>query len=101
MIVSAAEARQALGTEEADDALLERLSRAAEARINTLLGFELDAEELPDDLRQAIHLLIGHWFENREAALVGVSAQAIPEGVWDIVNEHRLWGFGEGTDDNE
>ncbi|MFZ5690539.1 MAG: head-tail connector protein [Pseudomonadota bacterium] len=100
MIVSIDEAKVALGvTESTDDALIERLSRAAEARINALLGSDLDPENVPDDLRQAITLLLCHWYENREAALVGVSAQSIPHGVWDIVNEHRPFSFG--LDDDE
>lgn len=102
MIVSVAEAKESLGqTESLDDALIERLSKAAEARINALLGFTMAAETVTEDLKQAIRLLIGHWYENREAALVGVSAQEIPDGVWDIVNENRNWSFGEEEEDDE
>lgn len=100
MIVSAADLRAALGTETADDTLLARLSAAAEARINALLGYDLTPSPAPAaDLVQAIYLLAGHWYENREASLVGVSAQEIPQGVWDIVNEHREWTFGEADAD--
>jgi hypothetical protein len=102
MIVSINEAKATLGvTESADDALIERLSRASEARINALLGSPINPENAPDDLVHAIHLLIAHWYENREATLVGVSAQQIPHGVIDIVNEHRPFAFGLEGDEDE
>lgn len=82
-----------------DDAVLDRLLAAATAHIERLLGFKItDEEEFPDgtpaDLELAILQLAADWYENREATLVGVSAQAIPFGVLDIVNEYRRYTFG-------
>lgn len=86
-------------TSTADDAILTRLLAAATAHVERLLGFKLDdTTELPDgapaDLELAVLQLAADWFENREASLVGVTAQAIPFGVQEIVNEYRKYIFG-------
>lgn len=80
------------------DEVLTRLLGASTAHVERLLGYRLtDIEKLPDgppaDLEQAVLMLAADWYENREASLVGVSAQPIPFGVHAIVNEHREWSF--------
>jgi len=84
--------------------VLPRLLAAATAHIERLLGFKVtDTDEFPDgtpaDLELAILQLAADWYENREASLVGVSAQPIPFGVEQIVNEHRRYTFGASNDD--
>jgi uncharacterized phage protein (possible DNA packaging) len=86
-------------TESADDLQLERLLAAAVAHVQRLLGFKLDdATEFPEgtpaDLELAVLQLAADWYENREASLVGVTAQPIPFGVREIVNEYRRYSFG-------
>ena len=101
MIVTVEEMKQQLGFTDdmgsLDDELLEGKIEAAQAHIERLLGYKL-AEEFPSnsvpaDLKEAIRLLTAHWYENREASIVGVSAQEIPYGIRDIVREHRNWSF--------
>lgn len=88
-----------------DDLLLTRLLAAATAHVERLLGFKLEDEfppttdeppksTVPADLELAVLQLAADWYENREASLVGVSAQAIPFGVREIVNEYRNYTFG-------
>lgn len=82
-----------------DDAVLTRLLAAATAHVERLLGFKLDdADELPAgapaDLELAILQIAADWYENREATLIGVSAQPIPYGAREIVNEYRKYTFG-------
>lgn len=75
----------------ADDALIGRLIDAAKAQIAADLGFAY-----PDDnkaIDQAALMLVAHWYENREASLVGVNAQSVPIGVTDIVNNHRNYSW--------
>lgn len=82
-----------------DDDLIERKIEAAQAHIENLLGFEIEEEwtpsKIPPELKECVCLLAAHWYENREATLVGVNAQTLPFGVPEIVNEHRRWSFGE------
>ncbi len=82
-----------------DDAVLTRLLAAAQKHVERLLGYALsDTVELPDgapeDLQQAVFMLAADWYGNREATLVGVTAQPIPFGVASIVAEHRRYTFG-------
>lgn len=84
-----------------DDALIERKIAAAQNHIERLLGFKIeetyggtDQDEIPPALVEAVCQLAAHWFENREATLIGVNGQELPFGVWQIVNEYREYSFG-------
>lgn len=56
------------------------------------IEFEAGYETIPGDLRQAMLLLIGHWYENREAALAG-DLKSIPLGVDRILRKYRVAAF--------
>ncbi len=98
-IVTLATAKQHLNiTDEADDAVIQSKINAAEAHIEQLLGFTLasgfgSSTGVPDDVREAILQLTGHFYENREASLVGISAEEIPFGVWPLIAAHREYVF--------
>lgn len=84
-----------------DDALLARKIAAAQDHIERLLGFKIETryggegkEPVPAALVEAVTMLAAHWYENREASLIGISAQDLPFGVWPIVNEYREYSFG-------
>ncbi|WP_421360287.1 head-tail connector protein [Agrobacterium rosae] len=80
-----------------DDALIERKIMAAQDYIERLLGFKIETtypDGIPPSLVEAVCQTAAHWYENREATLVGVSAQELPFGVWPIVNEFREYSFG-------
>lgn len=87
----------------ADDALLGRKIAAAQDHIERLLGFKIETAyppagdppiaTVPPALKEAVLQLSAHWYENREATLVGVTAQELPFGVWSIVNEYREYSF--------
>jgi hypothetical protein len=83
-----------------DDAMLGRKIAAAQGYIERLLGFKIeetyggeDQDEVPPALAEAVLQTAAHWYENREAILVGVSAQELPFGVLSIVNEYREYSF--------
>jgi len=57
-------------------------------------GYEADAGDpdawnAPDDIKQAVRLLVAHWFANREAAVVGTVAEEIALGVERILRNYR------------
>jgi uncharacterized phiE125 gp8 family phage protein len=60
------------------------LAPANAIEIDFVAGYG-SASDVPAVWKQAILLLIGHWYENREAALVGPIAREIPMGVKSLV----------------
>lgn len=85
-------------TEATDDAVLTRLLAAATAHFEQQVGYVLDDEdELPDgvpaDIEQAVLMIAAHWYENREATLVGVVAQELPIGVADVIRNRRVYSY--------
>ena len=53
--------------------------------IQIVIGYG-DPDDVPQEFKQAIMLMIGHWYENREQVTVGEIAREIPMGV-----EALLW----------
>jgi uncharacterized phiE125 gp8 family phage protein len=52
-----------------------------------------EAEDVPQALRQAILLLVGHWYANREAVNVGNITTALPMSVEALVAPYRRVGI--------
>ena len=84
-----------------DQAVCARLVDAAQDHMERQLGFKITTrfggvgqEAIPESLKQAVLLLGGHWFENREGTLVGVTAQALPYGVTEIIGDFRDYTYG-------
>jgi Phage gp6-like head-tail connector protein len=85
-------------TDNADDDLIQSKINASEAHIEQLLGSTLATgftgpAGVPDDVKEAILQLVGHFYENREATLVGISAEEIPFGVWQLLAPYREYVF--------
>lgn len=96
--VSTEEALEHLNLDSGETSVIERKIVAAQAHIEKLLGYtfaeQFEGEEnTPEDLKEAVLHLVGHWYENREATLVGVTAQELPFSVWQIIAENRAWSF--------
>lgn len=52
------------------------------------------ANVMPDGLKHAIRMLVGHWYENRETAIVGTTAAEMPMAVEALIAPYRrIWGF--------
>lgn len=47
--------------------------------------------QVPEDAQQAIHLLVAHWYENREGVVIGTISGKLPLGIHDIVLSERQW----------
>ena len=85
---------------EADDALLLGKLEAAQAHVDRLLGFRIDATfggvdqpPVPAPLAEAVAQLAAWWYLNREAATLEGRPAEVPFGVREILNEYRLWTF--------
>jgi len=96
MIVTVEQLRQQLNLDPGieDDAFLAGKIGAAESWIEAFIGEPLaDMDPMPGAIREAILQLSAHLFSNREAVLVGVSAQPVPFGVVDLIRPWRVWEF--------
>lgn len=46
--------------------------------------------QTPDELRQAILMLVGHWYENRESVVVGQTPAELPLTVEALISPFRV-----------
>lgn len=62
--------------------------------LNTDPGFDTDENRLlfDDDIRTAMLLLIGHWFENREAVSTAGAAVVMPLAVEALLQPYKIYG---------
>lgn len=51
------------------------------------------ASAVPQPIKQALLLLVGHWYENREESIAAVSLQPIPTGVAALLAGYRVSHF--------
>lgn len=67
-------------------------ARADAVRIEIEAGYG-DALDVPENVGQAILLLVGHWYQNREATVTGAIVAELPMGVKALLHNDRLWSF--------
>ncbi len=67
-----------------------RLDRAV-VEVDFVAGFGDAAADVPADILQAIRMLVAHWFDNRDAVIVGTSADAMPFAIRSLLDPWRLW----------
>lgn len=77
-----------------DDELITHYLGAAEDFITDFTGKPIQTPA-PASLKQAILMIASHWYENREASLVGISAATLPLGVMNILRNHRDYSLGQ------
>lgn len=81
-------------TTDADDALIQGKIDAAESWIAAFTGADWPpVDPVEGALLEAIRQLAAHLYENREASLVGITAQALPFGLLDLLGPYRAWAF--------
>lgn len=54
----------------------------------------LQSKQIPKDIQQAILILVGQWYENRQEAIVGRSVGVIPMTARYILDKYRIRTFG-------
>lgn len=62
-------------------------------RVQFVAGYGDDPNDVPEDIREAIKLILGHFYENREDSIVGTSVTSIPQGALDLLGGHRILDF--------
>ena len=68
---------------------LVRIAGASRYEIDFIAGYGSAGADVPQPLRQAIRLLVTHWFENRSAVVLGDDANATPLGYRELVAPYR------------
>jgi len=66
-----------------------RPPRADRIQIDFTAGYGASGSAVPQPLRQAIRLLVTHWYEHRSAASVGEAVAAMPLGFGELVAPYR------------
>lgn len=59
-------------------------------RVRIVVGYE-DPTHIPASIKAAILLLVGHWYANREAVVIGKSTADLPMGVAALIAPFRRW----------
>jgi uncharacterized phiE125 gp8 family phage protein len=54
-------------------------------------GDDPPASTVPQAIKQAVLLLIGHWYRNRETVVVGETATDMPMAVEALLSTYRVW----------
>ena len=59
--------------------------------VRFVAGFGDAAENVPEQVRQSIRLLLGHMYENRETVVVGTISTSLPFAVEALLWPQRHW----------
>lgn len=51
------------------------------------------ADKVPAAIKQAILLIVGHWYENRESVVVGPAANEVPMAAESLLRMYRVEGL--------
>ena len=57
--------------------------------IDYVAGFGTEPADVPADLRQGLLLLVGYWFEHRDAVIVAGSGAVVPSGFERVVSGYK------------
>lgn len=71
------------------------LRELAGVTIRFVAGYGLTRTSVPESIRQAMLLLMGHYYENREQVVIGqgISIQKLPQGFESLLWPYRLVSF--------
>jgi len=69
-------------------------NRSDAIRIEYEIGFGDAIADVPQSIRHALMLLIGHWYDNRENELIGTISKSIPFGFEELININRVSWYG-------
>lgn len=58
-------------------------------RVRYVAGYGA-AASVPESIKQAILLMVGHWFDHREDAVVGATASEVPNAARDLLLQYTV-----------
>lgn len=58
--------------------------------LDVTVGYGDAATDVPEPLRQAIRLLLAHWYENRSIAVAGAAVTPLPVGFAELIAPFRV-----------
>lgn len=67
------------------------VSNAVEIRF--IAGYGDNAEDVPEGIKQAMQMLIGHLYERREMTIVGVAINQVPNSFHWLLNPYKVTRF--------
>lgn len=79
-------------TTDVDDSLITSKLTAASEWVAIYTGSEI-TDATPAPVGEAIKLFAAHLYQNREASVVGITAQSLPFGFVDLLEPYRAWAF--------
>ncbi len=53
--------------------------------VRMVCGYGTSRDDVPETYRQAMLLMVGHWYENKETTITGVTQTPIPLGALDLL----------------
>jgi len=62
-------------------------------QVTFVAGYSANAAGVPSDAKALVKLMLGHLYENREASIVGTSANELPLGVKSLAAALRWGGY--------
>ena len=65
-------------------------AQSASIEIDYRVGYGATAGAVPQDLKQSLLSLIGHWYQNREAVLMAGSGAIVPHGFDALISNYRV-----------
>lgn len=65
------------------------LRRNLGLEIDFVAGFGPSGSDVPADLRQALLVLVAHWFEHRDAVVIAGSGALVPAGIDRLMEPYR------------
>lgn len=81
--------------DDTEDGLLAGMIADALDHTGTAIGAlaPVSYDDAPGGIRRAVLMLAAHFYENREAVLVGTSGNELPMGYADLIAPHQKWVF--------
>lgn len=61
--------------------------------VQWVAGYGATSASVPAPVRQAILLLIGHWYASREAVVIGQTVEDTPMGVDALLGAYKVWAL--------